>query len=253
MKSRRIKDTSDVIASFKAMNRSADPLVFPFQHSNGDLGWIVDARNGKPARKVQPGWQAKPTGTFISTKSVCPLDWESQNEYRALLICEYDRRVLGIRTQPYTVLHTTGGKQSRTYPDIEVTMADGSRKIIQVKIKEKLEDRIVRHRLERDRVAFEACGWDYEIWTDEYVLAQPRLKNLLGIHHYRGYPIGKEMVEDLVKSITRGEIRTIGAAYSIFGPTVPHEATLLTLVAARAVDIDLMQPIRPEAPIFLAA
>jgi hypothetical protein len=231
---------------------SANPNVWQFRFPNGDHGAIVDSGDGKPARKVRPGWQSKPTTTCISTKSERPLECESHNEYGAILICEYDRRVVRIRTQPYTVLHTNGSKQSRTYPDIEVVMSSGSRKIIQVKAKEKLTDVTVKYRLERDRLAFEANGWDYEIWTDEYVQAQPRLKNLLAIHHYRNYPLDPDLVGKLRASISNGEVRTIGGVYESLSPTSPREATLLMLVAARAIDIDVSQPIRPEAPVFLA-
>lgn len=247
MGTKKQKVTADIIAAFKAEGASARLKVWPFRLSNGDDGWIIDAANGKPARKVQPGWQGRSTGSFASKKAHWPLNWESENERAALRICEYDPDVWEIRTQPFTVVHQSDGKLTRTYPDIEVVMSEKQRKIIQVKLERALPDPKVHARLERDRVAFEACGWSYEIWTDTYVRLQPRFETLKTLHYYRGNQPTESDIERVRSYIGTHGPQPLGELRDFLGRHLPLEATLMPLIAQRVIAIDFMRPFDEKA------
>jgi hypothetical protein len=251
MGTKKQKVTEDIIAAFRAEGASARMKVRHFRLPNGADGWIVDAGNGKPARKVQPGWQGRSTGSPDTKKATRPLHWESENERAALRICEYDPEVVEIRTQPYTVVHQADGKLTRTYPDIEVVMTDRRRKIIQVKVEKALTDPKVHARLERDRVAFEAFDWSYEIWTDTYVRKQPRHETLKTLHYYRRHQPPASDVDRVREYLGIHGPQPIRALRDLLGRNRPLESTLMPLIAQRVISIDFMQPFDEGAQAFL--
>lgn len=219
------------------------------EFSNGDLAKIIEPPAGMAARKVRAGWQARPTGSFASVKCDVPLYWESSSEYAALLICEYDPEIRSIRTQPYKVVHRKSGKRTQTYPDIEVVMRSGQRKIVQVKIEEKLNDPIVAKRLLRDRQVFEACGWEYEIWTDRYVKAEPRLQNLKNIHHFRGHDLASDIRDAIHAKLRDRAISTVRDLLNIL-PKENSENAVLSLLANHVMSVDLFKPITRDSSVF---
>lgn len=251
MASKRQKVTADIVKAFRANGASKDLKVWPFRLPNGADGWIVDAANGKPAREVRAGWQHRSKGSSLSRKADAPLTWESESERGALRILEYDPNVAEIRTQPFTVVHQTKGKLTKTYPDIEAVMSDRTRKIIQVKAEKALLAQKVLDRLERDRVAFEACGWTYEIWTNAYVRQQPRYEILKTLHYYRAHLPTQSDVDRVREYLGTHGPQPIGKIRDLVGSHRPLEATLMPLIAHRVIAIDFMRPFTEEAYAFL--
>jgi hypothetical protein len=252
MRPRLQKVTVDIIAAIKATGASSRSKVWPFTLPNGANGWIVDAANDLPARKVRPGWQARSTGRFVSKKADRPQTWESRHEYAAFLICEYDPDIEKFRSQPFTVFHQTNGKLSRTFPDIEVVLKNGQRKIIQVKVTEALNDTKSFERLDRDRVAFEACGWGYEIWTDSFVQQQPRRTNLETLHHYRGHRVTEDEIAKVRDCLGDG-VKLAGDVYDVIGSRRLLEAALMPLISKGLIAVDLNQRFDERTRVALAA
>lgn len=251
MAAKRQRVTADIIAEFRAGGASAGMQIWPFRNPNGDEGWIVDAANGKPAREVRSGCFGRSTGTFASRKANLPLEWESENERAALRICEYDPRVREIRTQPFTVVHQSDSRLSRTYPDIEVVMVTGERKIIQVKYAKALKDPKIADRLERERVGFKAHGWSYEIWTQDYVRQEPRYETLKAIHHFRSHQPNDADVIRVREYLSMNGPQKINMIRQLLGRERSLEAVLMPLIARRIVEVDLMQPLNAEADVYL--
>ncbi len=242
-----------ILAEYRAKDRRAKPKVLPFLLPNGNGGCIVDAGDDKPARKVRPGWQSRSVGTFCSQKADSPLTWESTNEQAAMLLCEYTREVLRIRSQPLTIFHTTDGKVTRTYPDIEIVLTNGERRIVQVKSSRHLEDPEIFERLERDRVALEACDWTYEVWTDAYVRKEPRYSNLKAVHYYRHHEPAVEVVEQVRELLRKEGELSAGQLSTRLGSRLALEPTLLPLVCRQILEFDVKRPFGPEAAVRLAA
>lgn len=242
-----------IIAKIQAENPSAKPCVWPFKLSDSDGGWIVDAGDGLPARKVRPGWQARSTGTFISRRLDENLFWESRSEHAALLLCEYGLMPKSIRTQPFVVIHKLGSTITKSYPDIEITTADDRKVIIQVKADHALNRMDVSVRLERERIAFEACGWGYDIWPTSQVMKEPRYETLKTIHYFRSTAVDEKFRARIIDILSTNGPLALGHLIDELGDDLPMEATVIPLVTTGVLKIDIERAIDAETVISLSS
>lgn len=212
-------------------------------------GRLYDAGPGYLARMVRPGWLSRPTGTLVSTKCEWPVFWESALEYTALLICEYDSQVIKLRTQPYRLEYETAERTVKTYPDIELELLSGRRKVVQVKPMRDLGDEEVSRRLDRDRKVFEAFDWDYEIWTEKTIMVEPRRSTLNLLHYYLWHPIDRKHQDAVVDLVKSGKKQTIGSLMASLELAGVKYATLLKLIAQKVLTIDLTRVLGPDMPV----
>lgn len=221
-----------------------------FQLAGGLAGRILHPLDGKMARKVRPGWQTRATGTFDSRKSNSPLAFESSLERDALLICEYDDEIVELRTQPYEVEIDTQPRKSRSYPDFEVVLRGGARKIIQVKSRFDLEKPVVTARLLRDQAIFEGLGWEYEVWPQSFIRTHPLLENARCLHHYRRHQATPEMLAALREAFReRPEI----SAHALCAEGMLRMTDVHMLLGIRLLQTDLRQPLGPPSILSLRA
>jgi hypothetical protein len=242
-----------IMARIRERDPKAQPEIWPFKLSDDQEGWIVDAGNGLPARKVRSGWQSRSVGSFISRYSPDPLPWESRAEYAALLVLEYEWRPRRIRTQPFAVIHRTGKKLSKTFPDIEIVLADRDRRIIQVKSDRDLKDPRAEFRIERDRAAFELAGWKYDVWKESDLVQEPRHTTLKSLHYFRRHEPARWLIDRIKELLSSRQTISMGRLMEMLATEAPMEATLLPLVTTGFLRLDTRQRIAPNTIVSLTA
>ncbi len=93
----------------------------------------------KPRRKKRVSRRAK-RGTFVSLKGGT-FNYRSSWELKYAMWMDANPDVASYRYEPYAVEYVSNvktGKVRKYYPDFEVTMTDGSVKLVEVKPKKKL-------------------------------------------------------------------------------------------------------------------
>lgn len=116
------------------------------------------------------------TGTYTSPKCKTPVEYRSGWELQVVKYLDYDETVLEFGYEcvviPY-VANATTGKVRSYYPDFLITYKDGTKKLVEVKRKDKLNDIKV---MKKAKAAEAWCVKQkpkvkYEFWTDTMIEA----------------------------------------------------------------------------------
>lgn len=213
-------------------------------------------RTHSPARKLRNSHRAL-TGK-VNLEAGGMAGFESSLERDLLLILDFDRTVLSVKEQPFSLTHIQDASVRRYTPDVmaEYDRAAMSTVVYEVKPIEKL-----RADWASLRPAFKAAvahcrfrEWQFKIVTERHIRT-PYLANVKFLRRYR----------DLAPLLVRqAQLRYTATA---LGPTTPQGLlaaaywpkeeqaqaipALWQMVAAGEFDIDLTQPLSMRMPIQL--
>jgi hypothetical protein len=227
-------------------------LILRFRTADGQCGSIVRSGDGKPARKVQSGWQERPTFRLASGKIKGTGEAESRLEAEAYRMFDFDRTVASYETQPFTVNYETDGRTISTYPDAELKLVDGWFEIVQIKMQKTYEKHLRENaRFRAEREVFERLGWSYRVLTENDIRAEPQLSNLKLLRHYRNRPVSPEIVQGVIATVRKNPNATIRSVAEAFRAGGMHVVDLYALVARHEIRADLSLPIGPEARLIV--
>lgn len=200
----------------------------------GGLLHALDARDvfaAEPRRTFRwhrgqrhyPGryWSAT-TGSFVG--------YESRLELAALLLEDFDQRVVRIASQPFELIADRDGVQRSYVPDYMIEHRDQRFTVIEVKPRRRLEDPEIAGALEWAGEVIRSRGWAYRIVTEPDAALLSNVRFLAGYRRVWPFPPG---VVDAVAA-SAAEARTLGEAFRTAG------AALDDLPSGRAIVLHLL-------------
>jgi hypothetical protein len=222
-------------------------LILRFRTADGQFGSIVRSADGKPARKVRPGWQERPTILLSSAKARGAREAESRLEAEACWLFDLDPAVVSYETQPFTVNYEIDGRTISTYPDIELKLTSGIFEIAQIKMQSTYEKHLRENpRFRYERETFERLGWSYKVMTEIEIRAEPKLSNLKLLRHYRKRPVSQEIMRGVIAAVGKKPGATIRDVIGAFQAGALHEVDIFALIAQHRIRADLSLPIRSD-------
>lgn len=141
-----------------------------------------------------PG-QSNYHGRYYFAGQVSKLVWhESMAEYTALMWLDHTEHVVAISSQPMCLWFGDGGNSRSHYPDYFLLLADGRRRMLDVRPEERVDD-AARLTFERTRVLCERVGWEYDVFTGLDRAREFNLEWLSAFRHERYQPEPAEKAE----------------------------------------------------------
>lgn len=139
------------------------------------------------------------TGIYRSKKCILPIKYRSSWEKEVCKFLDADPNVLeyGYECVSIPYISNLRTKKVRLYfPDFLVTYVNGTKKLIEVKRKDKLNDPKVLKKAEAAREWSKKQGIEYEFWTNQTILAIKKINegNLKTKEKNKKTPIGKKKV-----------------------------------------------------------
>jgi len=209
----------------------------------GGLLHALDARDvfaAEPRRTFRwhrgqrhyPGryWSAT-TGSFVG--------YESRLELAALLLEDFDQRVVRIASQPFELIADRDGVQRSYVPDYMIEHRDQRFTVIEVKPKRRLEDPEIAGALEWAGEVIQSRGWGYRIVTEPDAALLSNVRFIAG--YRRAWPFPPGAVDAAAASIA--EARTLGEAFRAAGAALddlPYgRAIVLHLLWSHSIHCDL--------------
>jgi hypothetical protein len=221
-------------------------LVLRFRTEDGHWGSIVRSADGKPSRAVKPGWQQRSTYRLASKKSIGVGEAESGLEADAFRMFDFDRAVNSYKTQPFTVIHETGGRTISTYPDVELRYTDGKFEVVQIKTQKTYEKHLRENpRFRAEPEIFRTLGWSYRVLTEAQIRAEPMYSNRKLLRHYRNRPVAATTVAAIVATLRRYAGATICDVVDAFREDRLHHVDIYALIARHEIRADIAVPIGP--------
>ncbi len=170
---------------------------------------------------------------FFSTKSDVPIECESLLELDTVRILEVDPTVTRIVHQPCELFWTLDGVKKRHVPDFGIHQR-GRRAIIEVKHSSAFRDRELGLRTRKVKKKLRERGIAYQVLTERFVRAQPRLDNarlvLRGMGH-APLPAERGDILDVLRA-NRGPM-TIGDIVTALYAPPSFANSILALVLSR--------------------
>jgi hypothetical protein len=114
------------------------------------------------------------TGTYKSPKCKTPIEYRSGWELEVCKYLDLDPSVLEYGYECMTIEYVSNvrtGKVRSYYPDFLITYKDGTRKLVEVKRKDKLNDPKVVKKAKAAEIWAKANGVRYEFWTNTIIEA----------------------------------------------------------------------------------
>lgn len=179
-----------------------------------------------------PGrYWAATTGTFIG--------YESRLELAALLLEDFDKRVVRIASQPFELVADRDGVQRSYVPDYMIEHRDQRFTVIEIKPRRRLEDPEIAGALEWAGEIIQSRGWGYRIVTEPDAAVLSNVRFLAGYRRTWAFPRG---AVDAVAAST-AEARTLGEAFRSAGAALddlPYgRAVVLHLLWCHSIRCDL--------------
>lgn len=237
------------------MPKPAPKYTLRFEGSELERGELADlgARHvfdAEPRRTFRwhrgqrhyPGryWSAT-TGGFVG--------YESRLELAALLLEDFDDRVVRIASQPFELIADRDGVERSYVPDYMVEHGDQRFTVIEVKPKRRLKDPEIAAALQWAGDIIQSRGWGYRVVSEP---EPARLSNVRFLAGYRrGWQFPQRDVETAETSI--GAAHTLGAAMRSAGAAlgdIPYaRAVVLHLIWRRAILCDLTSALANDTPL----
>jgi len=175
-------------------------------------------------------WSAT-TGSFVG--------YESRLELAALLLEDFDERVVRIASQPFELIADRDGVQRSYVPDYMIEHRDQRFTVIEVKPRRRLEDPEIAGALEWAGEIIQSRGWGYRIVTEPDATLLSNIRFLAGYRRAWLFPPG---AVDAVAA-SAAEARTLGEAFRSAGAALDDlpsgRAIVLHLVWCHSVHCDL--------------
>lgn len=122
-------------------------------------------------------------GKFPSRKTGRMVHHEGLLEADAIYHFESSPLVLAYTEQPETIHYPDGHRLRRYTPDFELSLADGTSVLVEIKPAELVAKAETKHKLERVTEHFTRIGRVFVVLTDRQLRVEPRLGNLRWIYH----------------------------------------------------------------------
>jgi hypothetical protein len=201
---------------------------------------------------------------------------QGQLEAAAVVILTACPQVVHIQEQPLTVWYTWRGAKapfeiqllegpptsprkrdkdagsSYIVPDLLVEMADGRKRLVEVKPSSQLTRPIVQRKLAVGRLFAAQEGWTFHVVTEKELFPGPLLDNVRLLHRYRQGCFDLTLLEQLVLQVPTGGI---GLARLFSGDDLAHRAyrsmhVLHLLAAARLSFNPCERPFDDQTHVF---
>jgi hypothetical protein len=155
-------------------------------------------------RKVITRSGARVRGYFASVKSYRLIPWESPLEREALVIAEFDPRIVRMREHQQLMEIDAEEDAFDAYPDFVFEYEDADPLIVEVKSDRHARDPEIQARLTRIARHIELQGGRYEVQVEKEIRRLPRLETLEDLLTFRrprafGHLIERNGVAELLR------------------------------------------------------
>ena len=178
-------------------------------------------------------------GRYWSATTDGFVGYESRLELAALLLEDFDQRVVGISSQPFELIADRDGVERSYVPDYMVEHGDKRFTVIEVKPKRRLEDPDIADALRWAGEIIQSRGWGYRIVSEPEPALLSNIRFLAGYRRLWQFP--QRDVETVEASI--GAAPTLGAAMRSAGAALGDisyaRAVVLHLLWRRSICCDL--------------
>lgn len=208
-----------------------------------------------PARKIGPARRSVTGRVVIRGRSIA---FESSLERDFALLMDFDRNVVGVKSQPIRISYRSPEGRRRFYvPDFLVERVSGPPLLCEVKYREDLRRdwTTLRPRL-RAAVGYAMRnGMRFSIMTDVEIRG-PHLDNVVFLRRFRGRVPDEPLEAHLMRTIAAlGETTPqalLVAAYGTEERRMRAVAPLWRLLAERRIEANLFEPLTMASPIWIA-
>lgn len=207
-----------------------------------------------PVRRIGPGRRSL-TGHVIVKGSAVP--FESSLERDFLVLLDFDRTVVEVRSQPVRIKYQDGkGRRLSYVPDYQVRYDFTPDVIYEIKYREDLRAdwAKLRPRLRAGVGYARRNGMRFSIMTDVEIRG-PYLKNVQFLRSYRDRPFDELLEQQLVRTLAMlGEATPEALLLAAFRNEEKRLAAigaLWRLLAVQRVHADLYRPLTMETPIWV--
>ena len=188
-------------------------------------------------------------GRYWSATTGCFVGYESRLELAALLLEDFDDRVVRIASQPFELIADRDGVERSYVPDYLVEHRDQRFTVIEVKPKRRLKDPEIAAALQWAGDIIQSRGWGYRIVSEPDPAYLSNVRFLAGYRRRWQFP--QRDVETAEISI--GAAHTLGAAMRSAGLAlgdIPYaRAVVLHLIWRRAILCDLTSALANDTPL----
>jgi len=160
---------------------------------------VEDVAAGLPVREFRSykgrvhysGWYwAATTGRHVV--------YESRLELARIMLADHDAGVVGIAAQPFQLRGPDGRRMRRHVPDVLLTHADGTVRVVDVKAPSRLDAPDVIAQFEWTRRVCDRQGWAFEVWSGADAVVLENVRFLAG--YRRPAVIASELIEPVLRA-----------------------------------------------------
>jgi len=171
---------------------------------------------------------------FPSLKNGRLVHCEGLLELDAAYLFEAHRRIVRYREQPARHHYADGDRTRRYTPDFELTLADGSTLLVEIKPERSLAADDVQQTLQAVRAHMRRSGHPFVVLTDTELRLEPRQSNVRSIFRRAGrqWPTGDAAKVDLSRQLASlpMPLREADEAFKASGSTSVYTLLLLGLL-----------------------
>lgn len=206
----------------------------------------VDGRH----MRLSNGRRNRAVGRYASVKNGWSPPWESRFELKDMYRAEVDTAVLSYASQPETLSWRSGSKTRRYTPDRVDYLADGSRRIVEVKnVYDADRDPDYALKLEEVADIYKALGTQFEIRDRALIEEEPSFSVIEEIQAYRRTVVTQSDVDETRRILGDGP-QSFGSLVSGLHSPTPR-AVIFAMTVRRIVAIDLAGGLGPDAPVAM--
>lgn len=210
---------------------------------------IVRRIDGRHMR-LSNGRRNRAVGRYASIKNGWSPPWESRGELKDMYRAEVDGAVLSYVTQPETLYWQSGSKSRRYTPDRADHLANGSRRIVEIKGDYDADrDPDYSEKLEEVTGIYTALGVKFEIRDRNLIEQEPSFSAVEEVQAYRRTVVTQKDVDETRRILGPGT-RPFGSLLAGLSSATPR-AVVFAMAVRRIVEIDLGQGLQPNASVAL--
>lgn len=187
-------------------------------------------------------------GKFPSLKLDKMVLWRTQLERDLLYLLEFDVDVISYRAQPFSIDYVCNGTLHYCIPAFLVERTNKSQ-VVEVKLEEQLKKGAEDYRSVAAVCSRE--GYEFLVFTESTIRSQPRLDNIKQLWRYARTELTLQH-QLLCRDFIRGKRQaTFDELIHFFESRHVPRQVVYALAYHGVIRIDLMQPIKPEAVLWL--
>ncbi len=203
-----------------------------------------------PVRPITNGRRTHPTGRYYSVKNGRALPWESRNELHGLYHAEVASEVISYWVQPHKLKMVIGSAIQIYTPDREELLADGRRRIVEVKDQFKVEkDPAYTQKLEHAHAIYQLSGKLYRIEERAKIESQPLFAAVDMIQSFRRTSVTPHDLILIYQAFNGQEELPLAMVRDIFKSPTLGFAKICAMTVRRMITLDLTHKFGPETPV----